>query len=214
MRYGTFSRVAAAAAFVFLAIAAALPALEGVELSGGLLWTGNSRTDTGAPSPVYPAFTAAFPIRFGSSGSFLFVPSLTFFRAWYLADPESGAAVPAEIEQRDLTVLVLLPDAALRYELFSGERVSGGPEASLGFFLPVPVAAAGGTEEVSSIVSDLYGGGKFVMPAAGWYWEIPLKGMPLAVSVKAYLPLHRLWDGEGLPFYDRLGIFLKAGFRF
>jgi hypothetical protein len=186
-----------------------------VELSGGLLLSINSQTEKGAPSPVYPAISLALPFRFSPDSRMLFVPSISLFRAWYLYDAESDAAIPAELEQRDVTMVVPLLDAAVRYELITRETLVSGPEASLAFFTPIPVSQMSEGDELSSIITDLYGKAKFVMPGFGWHLMVLLHDThPLLFTFRSYLPLHRLWDGEGLPFYDRLGIVLRIGYRF
>ncbi len=202
---------------VMLFSAAAVSGLEaeGVELSGGILWSINSQTDKGAPSPVYPTISLALPFRFSQDSQMLFVPSISLFRAWYLYDAESGTAIPAELEQRDVTMVVPLLDSALRYEIISEETLVSGPEVSIAFFAPIPVAQISGGDELPSITTDLYGKAKFVMPGFGWHLMMLLNDThPLLFTFKSYLPLHRLWDGEGLPFYDRLGIVLRIGYRF
>ncbi len=188
---------------------------EGVELSGGLLLSINSQTEKGAPSPISPNLSLALPLRFSPESRMLFVPSLSFYRAWYLYDTGSGTAIPAELEQRDVTMLVLLPDFAFRFESIIRENLVSGPELSLAFFAPVPVAQMSGGDELSSIMTDLYGSAKFVMPGFGWHLMMLLNDThPLLFTLKSYLPLHRLWDGAGLPVYDRLGIVLRIGYRF
>jgi hypothetical protein len=90
-----------------------------------------------------------------------------------------------------------------------------GPELSLSFDLPVPIVVWENEDESSSLVSDLYDSGKFFLPGVGWHWTVILHDThPLLFNLKSYLPLHRFWDGEDLPFYDRLKIALRVGYRF
>ncbi|WP_020611138.1 hypothetical protein [Sediminispirochaeta bajacaliforniensis] len=192
----------------------ASPHMEGIEFFGGGIWTGNSRSDAGAPSPIYPSLTIGVPLRLGD-GPFSFVPALTLYKAWYLYDESEESAIPAELEQRDITAVEIIIDSSFRFDMIKRKSFVTGPELSLSFDLPVPIVVWENEDESSSLVSDLYDSGKFFLPGVGWHWTVILHDThPLLFNLKSYLPLHRFWDGEDLPFYDRLKIAFRVGYRF
>lgn len=191
-----------------------LYALDGVAVGGGVLWTGNSRTDIGAPGPVQPALFLGFPFHFGES-RFSLDPFLALHRSWYLYHEESSQAVPAELEHRDVTFLNLRISGAFRFDLFSRETWSSGPSLSLNLHLPIPVMVWRENDNLGALVGDLYGDLKFLLPGAGWFGSILLHGKHrLHLAADVLFPIHRFWDGTGLPFWDGMGIILKTSYLF
>ena len=199
---------------VLFAPASTLYALDGVEIGGGIIWTGNSRTVIGAPSPLQPFASLGFPFHFGES-RFSLAPALAIHRAWYLYHSDTGQAVPAELEHRDVTFLTLRPSGTIRYDLVLKESWSTGPSLSINLHLPIPIVVWENEENLGALVGNLYEGARFILPAAGWYGSFLLNGTHrLLFAADVLFPVHRLWDGEDLPFFDGLGISLKAAYLF
>jgi hypothetical protein len=199
--------------FFFPGAAFGAPLRKGVDLAGGVYLSINSRTDIGAPSPISPFFSVSLPLQ--QEGSrFSLVPSISLHKGWYRYDEAAGLTIPAELEQRDLTVVVPILEAAFRYDLIVRESFETGPQGGLALFLPVPLAIWQNEDTIGELISGLYGSGQFVMPMFGWHLMVLLNDThPLLIGLKSLIPLHRLWDGEGLPFHDRLGVSLQVGYR-
>lgn len=198
--------------FSFPGAAFGSPPLKGVDLAGGVYLSINSRTD-GAPSPLSPFFSVSLPLQQEDS-RFSLVPSISLHKAWYRYDEATGLTMPAELEQRDITVVVPILEAAFRYDLIARESFETGPQAGLSLFLPVPLAIWQNEDNMAELFSGLYAKGQFVMPMFGWHMMVLLNDThPLLIGLKSLIPLHRVWDGEGLPFYDRLGVSLQVGYR-
>jgi hypothetical protein len=179
---------------------------QGVELFRDTLWLGNSDSDS-APSPVLGVWGAAAGFRM--SDNLFFLPEIGFYGLDYFY--RDGKALPAEIEYADAVgTLVVLLDAVLAWNFpLRDERlaVKAGTGPALSFKIPVvPHGDAPTGEVVSYFLQNL----RFL------HWEIKgvfewdiSKSLGLSVRLRTLLPVYRLWDGEGAPFYD--GLLAGAG---
>ena len=218
---------------IFLAATLSAISIESFDVSGGVIWIGNTGDNT-APSPITSTLAVSIPIRF--SPVVLIVPELGYFGGTY--GIENDRTVPVEIEFKDsvfVASFLASPRVVFAFNL-SPSLILG---ASVGptVVIRVPTVAWGeGETQREEIVAYQYASARFFYPEVGllFDWAIPLNvdipsdldqgegedsstnqsRVHLAVNVRGYLPVFHLWDGENLPFHDQLMVSGSAVLRF
>lgn len=176
-----------------------LSALNELEFDGGLTFLGNADPD-GAPSPLMPTVGVNLPLETPVD---LEVGILAWGTYYLYAD---GRAVPAEVEWRDFWVLGLVADARIGYTFHFGENIGLGLHGGLALLLRVPIPLFDdAAPQTGPAMGYLYGMARFLYPEAEVSGRFRLTdSLTLRVSLRGYLPIFHLWDGEGLPFLDQL----------
>jgi hypothetical protein len=170
-----------------------------LEIDGAMVWIVNADPDS-APSPLLPALGLNFPLvaqrRWGFDVGFLLTG--TYYE---YAD---GRAIPAELEQRDFAVPLILGDARAGYYLPLGQKVRLGFAAGLLLFLrvPVPLFADASADFGQSLAYLL---ARAAYPETELSVRFPfLPSFDLDVKVRAAWPWFHLWDGEPYGFWDQM----------
>jgi hypothetical protein len=198
-----FSTPAGAASFEF----------QEIELFRDTLWLGNSVQDS-APSPILGVWGAA--ARFKLTDLFSFRPELGFYGMDYFY--QDNRALPAEIEYKDAVgTLCILVDPVFMYSYpFNDPRFSAGAGVSPTLAFKIPLLRYGDAPD-SEVASYFLENLRFFhVEIRGYFdWNFS-KLFGLSARLRTLLPLYRLWDGEGSPFYDGLlaggGIGLRIRF--
>ena len=131
------NRAAALCAFLALVLALGAPAawsLEELEIDAALVWIGNADPDS-APSPLLPSLGLNFTLLkrrlWGLETGFLLTG--TYY------EYAGARAIPAELEQRDFAVPLILADARTGLHLRVGEKVQLGLTGGLLLALRIPI---------------------------------------------------------------------------
>jgi hypothetical protein len=173
--------------------------LDTLELDGAMLWIGNADPDS-APSPLLPALGMNFPL----ASRRLWALDTGFLVSGAYYEYTGGRAIPAELEQRDFGVPLILGDARLGLYVPLGKRVRLGLAAGLLLFLRVPIP-------LFRDASASFGSALGYLLARAFYPETELSvrfpilpAFDLDVKVRAGWPWFHLWDGEPYAFWDQL----------
>jgi hypothetical protein len=181
--------------------------LDTLEVDGAMVWIGNADPDS-APSPLLPALGMNFSIiarrRWGLDAGFLVTG------AFY--EYAGERAIPAELEQRDFGVPLILGDARAGLHLPLGKRVRLNLTGGLLLFLRVPIPL--GPDASANFGSALgYLLARAVYPETELSVRFPiLPAFDLDVKVRAGWPWFHLWDGEPYAFWDQLVVTGVLGF--
>lgn len=217
---------------IFLASSLSAINIESVDVSGGVIWIGNTGDNT-APSPITSTLAVSIPIRFASF--LLMVPELGYFGIPY--GIENNRTVPVEIEFKDsVFVASFLVSPRVLFAFNLGSSLMLGASISPAVVVRIPTLAWGeGENQREQIVEYQHGSARFFYPEVGFMfdWAVPRRvdipeemgeaeestdagksRVHLAVSVRGYLPVFHLWDGEDLPFHDQLMVSGSAVLRF
>jgi hypothetical protein len=187
----------------FLLSGVPLPALETLELDGGLFIITSTDPDS-APSPILPAVGVTLPFQrklgiFDVEASFLL--SGTFYQ--YANDRAS----PAELDFRDYVVPCILADIRGSYTFLRREAFSLGADAGLAAFLRIPIPlpkSPNASENFGKTLSYLYVL-RFLYPETGIFGTYRiLENMDLKLSVRACWPLYLLWSPDDPAFPEGL----------
>lgn len=164
---------------------------------------------------VEAVWTHALGLRlpFSINGrAFQFVPALTLTSLYYFYDEGNSRAVPVDAEWRELTTLVPQLDAALRWRIREGEKVSYFFESGLGLELPIPIKSWDSSDSSGQILPSLYSDVRFFRPLIAVQAETPfLDKLLLLFRLSAYVPVYHLWDGADVIFLDGLTVGLSLG---
>jgi hypothetical protein len=203
---------------LFLAAAPALSSLEmeATEWELGLRWIGNYEEDLADSSGNIIASTFSFrlPLSISQEAKLAIVPGLTFYTLRFRWEESEERPVLTDIEWRELTTFVPLLDAAVRWDFFQRKYFHLVVDGGFGFELPVPVKTWLDAERSSKILSGYYGKARFFLPYCALYGYGPVtNSVDMSGRFGVHLPIHNLWDGDGTPFSDHLGISLSVGFR-
>jgi hypothetical protein len=183
-------------------------ALDALEADFGLTGLINTDPDSGS-SPLMP--TLGINLPFGTPLD-LEVGVLAW-GTYYLY--QDGRALPAEVEFRDFWVLGLVADARIGHTFRLGKSAFLGARGGVALLLrvPIPLSAVSpkAQENLGAAFGYLYGKTRFLYPEAEIFGGFPLpranpdaEPITLRLSLRGYLPLFHLWDGEALPFGDQL----------
>lgn len=184
----------------------------GTEWEGSLRWTGASQSDLPDAQAGVLSNELMFRLPLALGGSLEWVPSLSLGMGYYRLD--AGRPVVTDIELRDITALVPVLEMPLRWRFLRFSGHSYALSAGLAAELPVPIEIAD-PAVAGELIADLYGNGRFLLPFLGFSgrWMLGDR-FHLSSGAAVYLPLHRLWDGSGAPFYDHLSIAFRLGLFF
>jgi len=164
---------------------------------------------------VEAVWTHALGIRlpFSINGrDFQFVPALSFTSLYYFYDEGNSRAVPVDAEWRQLTTVVPQLDAALRWRIQEGEKLSYFFESGLGLELPIPIKSWDSSDSSGQILPSLYSKLRFFRPLIAVQAETPfLDNLLLLFRLSAYVPVYHLWDGADVIFLDGLTVGLSLG---
>ncbi len=195
--------IGAAALFVFIAAGIHALDVEGIGLTGGIVWTGNS-DDAGGPSPVKSVVGASLPVAL-SPGFVLTANARAYAHDYEWTD--DGRAVPTEIETRDaLSVLSLLADVEATFRFALSDEVAGGLSIAPTFLLRFPTTAYGEAEEDRAAMRSYFSAaGRFFYPGLGLYcrWRAT-DSVSLVFRTRGYPPLFQRLAEPDLPFYDQM----------
>ncbi len=203
---------------LFLAAAPALSSLEmeGTEWELGLRWIGNYEEDLADSSGNIIATTFSFrlPLSISEESKFSFVPGISFYTLRFRWEENEERPLLTDIEWRELTTFVPLLDAAARWDFYQKDNVHLVLDGGFGLELPIPVKTWLDAERSSKILTGYYGKARFLLPYFALYGYGPVtNAVDMSGRLGVHLPLHNLWDGDGTPFTDHLGISLSVGFR-
>lgn len=195
--------IAAAALLVLINAGVHSLDIEGIGLTGGVVWIGNG-DDTGGPSPLKTTVGASFPV--GLSPGFLVTANARAFAHDY-EWTDDARAVPTEIETRDaFSVVSLLADVEATFRLPLGGDVIGGVSLAPTFLLRFPTTAYGDAEEDRAAMRAYFAGaGRFFYTGVGAYsrWNAT-DGVALVFRARGYPPLLQRLAEPNLPFYDQM----------
>jgi hypothetical protein len=186
--------------------------LAGTEWEGGIRWIGVSQEDLTVPQSGH--LTNELIVRFPLTltNRLEWVPSLSLTMLNYRID--GGRVVPADIEQRELTALVPLLEMPVRWRFLRFAKHSYSLSGGLAGELPIPVWVEE-SSAMGQITGELYSDVRYLLPFTRLSGRWTLAGrLQMVLRVSGYYPVHRLWDGSGVPFYDHLMIGASVGFYF
>jgi hypothetical protein len=185
----------------FLLSGVPLPALDLLELDGGLVYIGSTDPDS-APSPLVPAIGMTFPF---SKKLSIFDLESSFLLTGTYYQYENDRASPAEPEHRDFAMVCILGDFRAVYRFLNRESFSLGADFGLSAFLRIPIPLfPDASENFGKTLAYLYAF-RFLYPETGFFGTYNiLENIDLKLSLRAYWPLYLLWDGEQLPFPEGL----------
>ncbi len=183
--------------------------INGIELQTSYLSILNVVQDS-APDPLVNAIGASIPFRF--SGSWTFRPEAQLFFLGYTF--QGGRAVPQSSEWDNVTILSLMINPTLGYEIPFSPTLSWSNEVGLGFLARFPVLFNGATAiDMALPVTGWLLAGRLLYPnlGTGVTWQFsPLFAVTL--RAQAFYPVFNLW--EGLPWYDEFTYGLGLGIWF
>ncbi len=187
---------------IFLLSGVPLPALNTLELDGGLLFIG-STDEQSAPSPLIPAIGMSFRIP---SKLWIFDVESSFLLTGTYYQYENGRASPAEPEHRDFAVTGILGDARLAYGFPVGKKITLGGDFGLALFLRLPIPLfPDASQDFGPTFGYLHGRLRFLYPETGLFARLTvLENLDLKLSLRAGWPVYLIWDGEQLPFPEGL----------
>ncbi len=192
------------AAALFAVVAVQRPfclSLSEIVINGGLLLIGSTDSEA-APTPLLPIIGVSLPIDLPDP--FFLEPGLDFFGLYYFDTGER--TVPTELETAGgfYTQAVLLSiKGGMRYPLT--DVLEAGGTVGLDFLLRFPLEEGGSMDY-------FYGNLRFFYPELRGFlrWKI-VESIGLIFSLRTFIPIFHLWDGEGLPFTDQFMVSLTAG---
>ena len=186
----------------FLLSGVPLPALNTLELDGGLLFIG-STDEQSAPSPLIPAIGMSFRIP---AKLWIFDVESSFLLTGTYYQYENGRASPAEPEHRDFAVTGILGDARLAYGFPVGKKITLGGDFGLALFLRLPIPLfPDASQDFGPTFGYLHGRLRFLYPETGLFARLAiLENLDLKLSLRAGWPVYLIWDGEQLPFPEGL----------
>ena len=218
---------------MFLTATLSAISIESIDVSGGVMWIGNTGDNT-APSPITSPLAVSIPIRFTSF--LLIVPELGYFGGTY--GIENDRTVPVEIEFKDsvfVASFLASPRVVFTFNLSPSLILGASVGPTVVVRIPTVAWGEGGTQR-EQIIAYQYASARFFYPEVGFLfdWAIPpnvdlpsevdqgedenaginQSRVHLAINVRGYLPIFHLWDGENLPFHDQLMISGSAVLRF
>jgi len=164
-----------------------------------MIWIGNADPDS-APSPLLPALGMNFPLverRF-----FALETGMLLTGTYY--EYARGRAIPAELEQRDFVVPLILGDLRAGLHLPMGSKVRLGLTAGLllALRLPIPLGQDAAENFGSTLTYLLM---RAAYPEAEVFVQFPvLPSFDFRVGVRSAWPWFHLWDGEPFAFWDQL----------
>ena len=200
---------------IFLAVAGYSIEISSYDIFTGLIWIGNSETNS-APSPIVPSPGFAISIRFND---FIYLaPGLTFYGYQYGYPENVDRPVPVEIEHREIYVFGVNVTAELTFQFDFSEKLSGGFLVSPSLMCKIPTFPL-----VDNLDADIpgqmagyfFGAVRFLLPEAGGFlrWNA-FDNFGIVFRLKTGIPVFHLWDCEGTPFYDQMTINFTVGLSF
>jgi hypothetical protein len=186
-------------------------ALSELEADFGLTGLINTDRNSGS-SPLMPTLGVSLPL-----GTPLDLEvGVLAWGTYYLY--QDDRALPAEVEFRDFWVLGLVADARVGHTFRIGESAFIGARGGLALLLrapiPLPVSPTA-RENLGPTFGYFYGKARFLYPEAEVFGGFPLTdAISLRLSLRGYLPVFHLWDGERLPFGDQLMLSGLVGLTF
>jgi hypothetical protein len=185
-----------------LALSIAVPAaraLETLEIDAAMIWIENADPDS-AISPLLPGLGLSLPLLerrlWGLDVGFLLTG--TYY------EYAGGRAIPAELEQRDFAVPIILADARAGLHLPLGTKVKLGLTGGLllALRIPIPLAQDAAADFGSALTYLLM---RSLYPEAELFVQFPvLPSFDFRVAVRSAWPWFHLWDGEPYGFWDQL----------
>lgn len=195
--------IGAAALFVLIVAGVHSLELEGVGLTGGVVWLGNA-DEVGGPSPLKSTIGVSVPVAF--SRIFVATAGIRGFAHDY-EWTDDGRAVPTEIETRDaLSVLSLLLDAEATFRFRLADEVAAGVSLAPTFLLRFPTTAYGEAEADRAAMRAYFSAsGRFFYPGVGLYcqWRAT-ESVALVFRTRGYLPVFQRRAEPDLPFHDQM----------
>ncbi|UCF99793.1 MAG: hypothetical protein JSV89_09700 [Spirochaetaceae bacterium] len=185
----------------FLLSGVPLPALDTLELDGGLFIIGSTDSQS-APSPILPAIGMTFQIP---RTLWIFDLETSFLLTGTYYQYANNRASPAEPEHRDFAVVCILGDFRLAYSFLKRESFSLGTDFGLSALLRIPIPLfPDASQDYGDTVSYFYAF-RFVYPETGIFGTYRIQeNIDLKLSLRASWPLYLLWDEEDLPFPEGL----------
>jgi hypothetical protein len=177
--------------------------LEEIVIDGGLILIGATDSQA-APTPLLPMIGASVTI--GLPGNFFLEPGLDLFGLYYFNTGDR--VVPTELETAGgfYTQAVLISlKGGLRYPI--SDVLQAGGTAGLDFLLRFPLE-----DDQGAGMDYFFGNLRFLYPELGGFlkWQA-VDSIGLVFSLRTFIPIFHLWDGEGLPFTDQFMVSLTVG---
>ena len=202
--------------FIFVSAVSFGVPFNSIDILGGMLWIGNGeRPDetTGAPSPLSQEIGVSLPMPLGSL--FVLDPGIYLYGMEYGYD-EGPRPRPIQIENREMFVLNWIVDLTLLVPFRVIDRLFIAPGISLTGIFRLPLIVAPGEEDSSSDMNSyFYGSTRYFFPGAciKASWDFSDRFACL-VKTGTRLPVFHFWDGESVPFYDQMQVYLDIGFSY
>ena len=177
----------------FLLSGVPLPALNPVELDGGLFIIGSNDPQS-APSPILPAIGMTFPIA-RTLWIFDLESSLLLSGTYY--QYANDRASPAELDHRDFVVVCLLADLRGAYTFLKRESLNLGADLGVAAFLRIPIPLFSDAAGDFGKTLGYFYLFRFLYPQTGIYGSYRIaENLDLKLSVRAYWPVYLLWHRD------------------
>jgi hypothetical protein len=184
-------------------------ALQYIDIEAGLIYIGNGE-ERGAPGPIVPTGGVAYMFAPGNGG-FYFLPRLLLYAANY--NYEGVRPLPAEPENTEFLVLGGLFDFVLGMRFVINKTVELGTGAGVAVLLRLPISLSESVADDADEYSNyFYGNLRFIYPDVDLFlkWNVS-ESFSLSFTLKGFIPVFHLWDGEELAFWDQLYLSLLIG---
>jgi hypothetical protein len=185
----------------FLLSGVPLPALDTLELDGGLFFITSTDPDS-APSPLLPAVGITFPTR---KKLWIFQLETSFLLTGTYYQYANDRASPAELDFRDYAVACILADVRGAVPFLKRESFSLGADVGLAAFLRIPIPLfSDAAEDIGNTLSYFYMF-RFLYPETGLFGTYRIReNLDLKLSLRASWPLYLLWSPDDPPFPEGL----------
>jgi hypothetical protein len=182
------------------------------------IWDGIGPSPNGIETnPLYLQFNIAAHYYTTTTEHFDF--GLDFHIDEYVFRSDLGRAFPTQIETGAetgpiATVLALIPRASYTWDIAISKDIFLGISTGLSLVFRIPISALDNSTGIEAIGTYLNRSLKFLYPEFGLNLRFPLsESLQFGPWLRTLVPVHNLWNGENLPFWDNwivnLGLYIE-----